>query len=319
MPFSETTKRHTQKYWDDFFYKFVKPAVEKFGYSCNRSKAYPSNIIKDILNELLEADLVLAILTDFNANVWYELGIRHALKKGTIMMIEDGQNPPFDISHYGVIKYIDTILGGNAFENELQKFIKKIESDHPIDSPAIEFLGPQVREDYRQRIEDLEMNYRRKIDKIYLLLRDFQKNTAKTEKSEKKKMAIVRVKTKPKKKRRVLWVDDVPINNEAVVDLFRGQGVEFDLAINTEQALDFLAKEEYDLILSDIGRGEQADAGIRMIRDIRRHFGTYPPILIYSSLTAISNYGESATKIGASFVTASPRELVLRMTDMLGL
>ncbi|MCK4810876.1 MAG: hypothetical protein KAS74_01260 [Methanosarcinales archaeon] len=141
MPFSETTCDHTASYWENFFFEFVKPSIEKFGYSCSRSEPQPSNIVKDFLKELIDADLVLAVLTDFNINVWYELGIRHALRNGTIMVIEERQELPFDISQYGVIKYTDAIAGASVFEVKLQSFIQKIEADQPVDSPVFEFLG----------------------------------------------------------------------------------------------------------------------------------------------------------------------------------
>lgn len=312
MPFSATTEKHTKLYWDNFFFKFVKPSIEKLGYSCSRSKAQPSNIIKDVLNELLETDLVLAVLTDFNANVWYELGTRHALRKGTIMMIEEGQKLPFDISQYGVIKYEDTISGASDFEERLRSFIQKIDVDQPVDSPTIEFLGSQTRNDYQQRIEDMETNYRSKLDKIVQLLQDLQKDRVITEQPREKKPKLV--------KRKVLWVDDYPSNiDEAIIDLYRQQGVEFDLALNTAQALDYLAKEEYDLVISDIGRGSELDAGVRMIREINRHFGSPPPILIFSSVQAVERFGKSTKKEGASLVTASARDLVLKMTKVLNL
>ncbi len=311
MPFSETTEKHTASYWDNFFSKFVKLSIEKLGYSCSRSKAQPSNIIKDILKELIDADLVLAVLTDFNANVWYELGTRHALRKGTIMIIEGGHELPFDISQYGVIKYEDTILGASDFEEKLQSFIHKIAVDQPTDSPAIEFLGSQTRSEYQQRIEDMETSYRSKLDKIVQLLQDLQKDHVITEEPKEKKPKLF--------KRKILWVDDYPSNNDAIIDLYRQQGIEFDLALNTAQALDYLAKGEYDLVISDIGRGSEPDAGVRMIREIKRHFGSPPPILIFSSRQAIGTFGKSAKDEGASLITSSTRDLVLKMTEVLKL
>jgi hypothetical protein len=100
MPFSRTRPKHTAEYWDDFFYDFIKPAVEKLGYTCKRSTAKPGNIMKAIVNELATSDVVLAVLTDYNPNVLYELGTRHSLKRGTIMMLEKGQRIPFDIAQY---------------------------------------------------------------------------------------------------------------------------------------------------------------------------------------------------------------------------
>lgn len=311
MPFSETTEEHPASYWDNFFSKFVKPSIEGLGYSCGRSKAQPSNIIKDILKELIDADLVLAVLTDFNANVWYELGIRHTLSKGTIMVIEEGQKLPFDISQYGVIKYEDTILGASDFEEKLRSFIQKIEVDQPADSPVIEFIGAQTLSEYQKRIEDMEIHYRSKLDKIVQLLQNLQKDHEITEPSKEKKPKLF--------KRKVLWVDDYPSNNEAIIDLYRQQGVEFDLALNTSQALDYLSNEEYNLVISDIGRGSEPDAGVRMIREIKRHFGSSPPILIFSSDETISSFGGSAKKEGASLITSSTRNLVLKMTKVLNL
>jgi CheY-like chemotaxis protein len=308
MPFSQTTEKHTEKYWTDFFDKFIKPSLEKFGYSCRRSQAQPSNIIKDILTELLDADLVLAVLTDFNANVWYELGIRHARRRGTIMIIEEGQKLPFDISHYGVIKYTDTISGGTDFEGEIRRFVGKIENSRSADSPVMEFQKSVTESDYHQMAQDLEEKYNAKLENIVKILQDIQKDITKGEKSEGKE---------PFARSQVLWVDDYPSNNEAVIDLYRAQGVEFDLALNTEQALEFLGKKEYDLIISDVGRSSEQDAGIRMLREIKRHFGTGPPVLIFSGIKAITKYGELAKKEGALLATCYTKELVQEITRIL--
>jgi hypothetical protein len=126
-------------YWDNFFSDFIKPAVEKLGYACSRSSADPGNIMKAIVKELLNSDVVLAVLTDYNPNVWYELGTRHSLKHGTIMMLENGQKIPFDLKPYGVIFYDDDDAGVPKFQENLQNAIHKIESDGP-DSPVQDFV-----------------------------------------------------------------------------------------------------------------------------------------------------------------------------------
>ena len=143
------------------------------------------------------------------------------------------------------------------------------------------------------------------------LLQDLQKDRIISEPSKEKKLKLV--------KKRVLWVDDYPSNNEATIDLYRQQGVEFDLALNTSQALDYLAEGEYDLIISDIGRGSEPDAGVRMIREINRRFGSPPPILIFSTVQAVKRFGKNAKKEGASFVTSSTRKGILKITEMLNL
>jgi hypothetical protein len=140
MPFSKTGAKHTSEYWDKFFSNFIKPVVEKFGYKCKRSNAQPGNIMRAIVNELVNSDVVLAVLTDYNANVLYELGTRHSLKHGTIMMLERGQDIPFDIKQYGVIYYEDAAAGVPKFQEDLRDAIQKIESDGP-DSPVEDFLN----------------------------------------------------------------------------------------------------------------------------------------------------------------------------------
>lgn len=94
--------------------------------------------MKAIVNDLVNSDLVLAVLTDYNPNVLYELGARHSLKHGTIMMLERGQKIPSDIEPYGVIYYDDEITGGTKFQENLRNAIQKIESGGP-DSPILDF------------------------------------------------------------------------------------------------------------------------------------------------------------------------------------
>lgn len=310
MPFSSTSEKHSEAYWTDFFEKFIKPTVEKFGYSCKRSCAQPSNIVKDILTELLNADLVVAVLTDFNANVWYELGIRHSLRQGTIMIIEDGIKVPFDISTYGVIKYRDSISNVPDFEKQFESFLSKIEKHEAIDSPVIEFIGSRKHQDLQKMEEILKNNYEKKLDKLFELIKNMQGTTRESVNSGKRKKSV---------KHRILWVDDYPINNEALIDLYRVKGVEFDLAINTAQALEALGKKEYDLIISDISRGAEGDAGVRMLWQMRLTFGYLPPVLFFSTPNAIGKYGKAVEKEGATLVTSSTLELTNIMNQILEL
>ena len=68
--------------------------MESNGYSCTRSEVGPYKLFSNIVVNIEKSDVVVAILTDFNSNVWYELGIRHTLKTGTIMLLQDNQSPP---------------------------------------------------------------------------------------------------------------------------------------------------------------------------------------------------------------------------------
>jgi hypothetical protein len=141
MPFSETTKEHTKEYWDCFFKEFIKPALCEHGYKARRSTATPENIIKGIIQDLQSSNLVLAILTDCNPNVWYELGVRHSLRKGTVMIIEEDQEIPFDLRPYGVVFYSDKDRDYKKLANKLKDHIEQAETGKP-DNPVADFLDP---------------------------------------------------------------------------------------------------------------------------------------------------------------------------------
>src|SRR5260221_13093128 len=89
MPFSETTPKHSTEYWTRF-YESLKKEIEVHGYTVHRSEAKTGKISMDIVQDLAYDNIVFAVLTDNNPNVWYELGVRHASRLGTIMAIEKG-------------------------------------------------------------------------------------------------------------------------------------------------------------------------------------------------------------------------------------
>ena len=62
--------------------EYIQPALEAAGMEVFRAdqEQRAGDIITDMFQELLIADLVVADLTIDNPNVWYELGVRHALR-----------------------------------------------------------------------------------------------------------------------------------------------------------------------------------------------------------------------------------------------
>ncbi len=89
----------------------IKPALEAAGFEPFRAdeETTTGDILTDMFQELLLADLVIADLSIDNANVFYELGIRHALKKRGIVHIQSGRAyMPFDIFNVRTIPYHTT-------------------------------------------------------------------------------------------------------------------------------------------------------------------------------------------------------------------
>lgn len=143
MPFS-STKRHTTEGWTEIFDDVHKPAItgSRLGYKCERSKIGTGSFIKDILLQLNQADVVLADLTDMNPNVFYELGVRHALKNRTILVSQTMDDVPSDLKQYGVITYGTSPKSVTEYKKKISDVLRNIR-DNPdrADNPVSDFLN----------------------------------------------------------------------------------------------------------------------------------------------------------------------------------
>lgn len=79
----------------------------------------------------------------------------------------------------------------------------------------------------------------------------------------------------------ILWVDDHPVNNRAEVATFRARRIAVHVAESTDDALKLMAMNRYQLVISDLGRGEDRLAGIKMIAAMRQRRLNIP-VLIYT-------------------------------------
>lgn len=153
---------------DITYQNIIKPAVEKSGYTCIRGdEVLESGIIdKSMYALLIRADLVIADITTFNPNAIYELGIRHAAKPfSTIVMKEKDGNIPFDLNHNKTFTYshMGEDIGfteTNRCVASLQHLIEEIDRAKEVDSPLFHHI-PSVQpyilpeDDYIQIIKDL--------------------------------------------------------------------------------------------------------------------------------------------------------------------
>ena len=94
--------------FDRIYADLIKPALEAAGLEAFRAdgEMKAGEIRKDMFQELLLADLVVVDASIDNPNVWYELGVRHALRERDVVVIacRDGRLP-FDISTDRVLRY----------------------------------------------------------------------------------------------------------------------------------------------------------------------------------------------------------------------
>ena len=130
------------------FEYIIQPAVEECGLECIRAdKIIHSSVIdKPMYEQLLEADLVIADLSTSNANAIYELGVRHALRPHTtIVMAESNFKFPFDLSHLRMLIYehLGKEIGYGEVvrvKAELKSMIDHLLVNPDVDSPVFLFL-----------------------------------------------------------------------------------------------------------------------------------------------------------------------------------
>ncbi len=126
----------------------IKPVVEERGLVCVRADEilHSGTIDVQMYQELFMADVVIADLSTANPNALYELGIRHALRPRTTIVISEDRLPyPFDLNHVLISKY--THLGDAIdydevmrFRGVLSKTLAAVLRDQAVDSPVYTFL-----------------------------------------------------------------------------------------------------------------------------------------------------------------------------------
>jgi len=113
---------------DQVLTHIIQIAAKQCGYTVIRSDkiSEPGIITSQIIQHLLDDPLVLPDLTDHNANVFYELAIRHAIRKPVVQMIEKGQKIPFDVAASRTIQVNHQDL--DSAEQARQELVKQIHS-----------------------------------------------------------------------------------------------------------------------------------------------------------------------------------------------
>jgi len=102
MPFG--TKQGTD--FNEIYTNYIRPGLEQGGFEVFRAdrELRSGDIRVDMFQELLLADLVVVDLSIDNPNVWYELGVRHALRpRGVVQIQSQREYMPFDV-------YVDRTL-----------------------------------------------------------------------------------------------------------------------------------------------------------------------------------------------------------------
>jgi CheY-like chemotaxis protein len=93
----------------------------------------------------------------------------------------------------------------------------------------------------------------------------------------------------------VLWVDDRPNNNIYERQSLEALGVSFVLATSTDEALDKIKKQKFDVIISDMGRPPDQRAGYTLLEKLRAS-GNQTPFVIYAGSNAPEHKAEARSR-----------------------
>ena len=156
----------TRKRSDQVLQHIIRPAVESCGYKAVRADciANPGIITNQIIRHVVDAPLVIADLTEQNANVFYELAIRHFFRKPFVQIIDKVEDIPFDLSAMRTIQ-VDYQNSESVEEakNQIKKQIQSLEAspsslENPISEALADRFGSNQLDEIMTRAQDYPLS-----------------------------------------------------------------------------------------------------------------------------------------------------------------
>lgn len=130
--------------FDAIYHQVIAPAVRDLGIECRRLDEFAPSAIwhKLMFGALIGSDLMIADLSTHNPNVLYELGVRHALRRGRTLLISSTGPLPSDLNYAQVLFYglqDGRLQDADTFRTTLQALVRQSLRSSISDSPLYEF------------------------------------------------------------------------------------------------------------------------------------------------------------------------------------
>lgn len=153
--------------FDTYFEAVIKPSIESNGLFAVRGDSLyrPTTIVDDIWSEINAATILVAELTGRSPNVFYELGLAHAISKPVVLLSQSIDDVPFDLRSIRVILYDkDHPEWGDRLKQALIRSIKEVlnspGSAIPSTFKSLENVGSFTESAVLSRIDALENTVR---------------------------------------------------------------------------------------------------------------------------------------------------------------
>lgn len=150
---------------DKTYEYLIKPVFDDLNITCVRACDIPHSGVIDVpmYENILKADIVVADISTLNANAIYELGIRHALRPHTTIVIAEKELAyPFDLNHILITSYehLGKDVGAaevKRFSKELKNLVNTVLQTPKVDSPVYSYLpGLEPPKFTKQEIEEIK-------------------------------------------------------------------------------------------------------------------------------------------------------------------
>jgi hypothetical protein len=129
IPFSERDQGRSAGFFAEVLEALIVPAARDAGFSVFTANRSGSDVIQStIINDLLDADLVIADLTDHNPNVLFELGLRIAQDTPVALIKSKDTGRIFDVDNMLRVFEYDQNLWKSTIEKNLPELTEHIEA-----------------------------------------------------------------------------------------------------------------------------------------------------------------------------------------------
>jgi hypothetical protein len=128
----------------------------------------PGLITSQLIRDINDASLIVADLSELNANAFYELGVGHALNKKTIHICDKATKLPFDVKQYRTI-FFDTLSteSHQMAIDRMREQEKFLASSEVWETPVISVLGEKKVPDLtREQSFHLALGAHQRLDQI---------------------------------------------------------------------------------------------------------------------------------------------------------
>jgi hypothetical protein len=142
MPFSEKgTQPRSKGFFGEVLNSLITPSANNAGFTVQTARREDSDIIHHtIIHQLLNADLVIADLTDHNPNVLFELGIRLAVDKPVVLIKSKDTGAIFDVDNLMRVYAYDQNLWTSTISADVKALGERIAGTWDSKDAAVSYM-----------------------------------------------------------------------------------------------------------------------------------------------------------------------------------